>query len=244
MNTSMTDSNGIKVIAKAAAILRLCKGNNDGFSLGDIAERIAVPRSTVQRIVNALVVEGLLQTTGSARSIRLGPEIHALSAAHRIDVIELAHPFLKRLSEHTGETVDLAKLKGDHMIFIDQVVGSHRLRAISSVGEIFPLHNTANGKAALALLNDDIIVALLETSKHQNIITEITQIRATGLAVDNEEHSPGISAIGAAFKISTGEIYAISIPMPAIRFSEQSVNFAPHLIATCNEILRACTTDT
>lgn len=240
----MTDPNGIKVIAKAAAILRVCKESNDGFSLSDIAERIALPRSTVQRIVNALVQEGLLQNTGTARSIRLGPEIHSLSAAHRIDVIELAHPFLKRLSERTGETVDLAKLKGDHMIFVDQVVGSHRLRAISSVGEIFPLHNTANGKAALALLSDAVIATLLETSKYQNIKTEITQTRASGLAIDRQEHSPGISAIGAAFEISTGEIYAISIPMPAIRFSEQSANFVPLLISTRDEILLACTADT
>jgi DNA-binding IclR family transcriptional regulator len=236
----MADPNGIKVISKAAAILRLCKESNDGFSLSEIAARIEVPRSTVQRIVTALVTEGLLQTTGAARSIKLGPEIHALSAAHRIDIIELAHPFLKKLSEQTGETVDLAKLNGDHMIFVDQVVGSHRLRAISSVGEIFPLHNTANGKAALALLGDSEINALITLHETSTIKTELAVIRHTGLAIDNEEHSPGISAIGTAFKIPTGEIYAISIPMPAIRFMERGSNFAPDLLATRREIMEAC----
>ena len=236
----MTEADGIKVISKAAAILRACKQNNDGFSLSDIAKRIAVPRSTVQRIVNALVSEGLLQTTGAARTIRLGPEIHALSAAHRIDVVELAHPFLKKLSEQTGETVDLAKLKGDHMIFVDQVVGSHRLRAISSVGEIFPIHNTANGKAALALLSDDEIAALIDHSKWPDLKSEIAQIRRSGLAFDNEEHSPGIGAIGIAFKIATGEIYAVSIPMPAIRFKKLGSEFAQQLLATRDAIVLAC----
>jgi DNA-binding IclR family transcriptional regulator len=240
----MAELNGIKVISKAAAILRVCKESNDGFSLSEIAGRIAVPRSTVQRIVSALVNEGLLQATGVARSIKLGPEIHALSAAHRIHVIELAHPFLKKLSEQTGETVDLAKFKDDHMIFVDQVVGSHRLRAISSVGELFPLHNTANGKAALALLSDLNITSLLERLGLRGVELEISKIRRTGIAIDNEEHSPGISAIGAAFKVPTGEIYAISIPMPAIRFNEQSPDFVTHLIAARDEILQACTTDT
>ena len=236
----MADPSGIKVISKAAIILRLCKESNDGFSLSEIAERIAVPRSTVQRIVTALVSEGLLQTTGAARGIKLGPEIHALSAAHRIDIIELAHPFLKKLSEQTGETVDLAKLNGDHLIFVDQVVGSHRLRAISSVGEIFPLHNTANGKAALALLDDDEILSLLPLSQLRAIKPEIDSIRKKEIAIDNESHSSGICAIGTAFKIATGEIYAISIPMPAVRFSAQSKIFSPHLFATRDAILKAC----
>jgi DNA-binding IclR family transcriptional regulator len=236
----MTASNGIKVIAKAAAILRLCKESDGGFSLSEIAGRIDLPRSTVQRIVNALVGEGLLQTNGAARSIKLGPEIHALSSAHQIDVVELAHPLLKKLSEQTGETVDLAKLKGDHMIFVDQVAGSHRLQAISSVGEIFPLHNTANGKAALALLSDgEIAVQLLRS---HNLKKQIAKIRNTGIAMDKEDHSPGISAIGAAFRIATGEIYALSIPMPAIRFSKQSAQFAPFLLATRDAILMACKT--
>jgi DNA-binding IclR family transcriptional regulator len=236
----MTDPNGIKVISKAAAILRLCKESNDGFSLSEIAERIAVPRSTVQRIVTALVTEGLLQTTGAAWSIKLGPEIHALSAAHRIDIIELAHPFLKKLSEQSGETVDLAKLNGDHMIFVDQVVGSHRLRAISSVGEIFPLHNTANGKAALALLHDNEIALLFQQSQLREIRSEIVQIREQEIAIDNENHSSGICAIGTAFKVATGEIYAISIPMPTVRFSALGAEFAPHLLATRDAILLAC----
>ena len=234
----MTDLGGIKVISKAAAILRVCKESNDGFSLSDIAQRVAVPRSTVQRIVNALVNEGLLRTTGAARSIKMGPEIHALSAAHRIDVIELAHPFIKRLSEQTGETVDLAKLRDDHMIFVDQVVGTHRLRAISSVGEIFPLHNTANGKAALALLPRMEIAALLERMGLRDAEIEIARIQESGIAIDNEEHSPGISAIGTAFKVATGEIYAISIPMPAVRFSERVTKFAPQLLATRDAILQ------
>jgi DNA-binding IclR family transcriptional regulator len=236
----MADDGGIKVISKAAAILRLCKVSNAGFSLSDIAKRIGVPRSTVQRIVGALVQEGLLQTTGAAKSIKLGPEIHSLSATQRIDVIELAHPFLKKLSEETGETIDLAKLKGDHMIFVDQVVGSHRLRAISSVGETFPLHTTANGKAALSLLSDDDIETLLARTEFHGLEHEITQIKLDGIAIDNEDHSPGICAIGTAFTIPTGEIYALSIPMPAIRFNAQTLPFKLELLATRHAIVQAC----
>ncbi len=38
------------------------------------------------------------------------------------------------------------------MIFLDQVPGSHRLRTVSPVGEVFPLTPTANGRAVLATM--------------------------------------------------------------------------------------------
>jgi DNA-binding IclR family transcriptional regulator len=238
----MENISGIQVISRAVAILRVCKLNNDGLSLGDIADALKLPRSTVQRIVGALVAEGLLQNGGAARSIRLGPEIHALSDAHRVNIVEVAHPFLKSLSEQTGETVDLALYKCDHMIFIDQVVGSQRLRAISSVGEQFPVHNTANGKASLALLDEattnQILKALPSTVKVnvKALKNELQLARKYGIAIDDEDHSPGISAIGTAFKDATGAIYAVSIPMPSFRFKANKKRFSPLLLSTRDNI--------
>ena len=46
-------------------------------------------------------------------------------------------------------------------MFVDQVIGSQRLRAVSAVGETFPLYCTANGKAYLAALDDAAIAQLI-----------------------------------------------------------------------------------
>ena len=51
---------GIQVIARAANILRALEGEGEGLSLGEIAARVDLPRSTVQRIVTALADEQLL----------------------------------------------------------------------------------------------------------------------------------------------------------------------------------------
>ena len=45
--------------------------------------------------------------------------------------------------------------------------------------------------------------------------------RQTGFALDLDEHTEGISAIGAAFTTPTGLIYALSIPVPSYRFGKQ-----------------------
>jgi DNA-binding IclR family transcriptional regulator len=224
--TSRSQS-GIQVISRAASILRALRDEREGLSLAQIAERVRLPRSTVQRIVHALVTERLLMAASPNGRVRLGTEISALANNSKIDVVEVAHPLLAKLAEQVGETVDLAVLRGDHLLFLDQIAGTHRLRAVSAVGEQFPLHSTANGKASLALMSDAEIRQQLagvrlanakgKTRTIDSLLQEINEIRTRGIAFDREEHSLGICALGTAFRDQAGTIYAISIPIPTNR---------------------------
>ena len=138
------------MIARAAAILRALEDEAAGLSLGQIAQRVNLARSTVQRIVAALEAEKFLIAASPNGRVRLGPTILRLAASARTDFVAVARPYLVQLSNELKETVDLAVVKKDHLVFIDQVIGSQRLRTVSAVGETFPLHCTANGKAYLA----------------------------------------------------------------------------------------------
>ena len=143
---------GIQVIARAATILRVLKGKPAGLTLSQIAHDVDLPRSTVQRIVGALLSEELLAPVSVSGGVCLGPGITALAGEARPSIIEIARPYLMELRDATGETVDLAEFRHNHLFFIDQQLGGHRLCAVSGVGRTFPLHNSANGKACLALL--------------------------------------------------------------------------------------------
>jgi len=218
--------NSIQVIARAAAILRALKDESEGLSLGQIADRVSLPRSTVQRIVGALQAERLVIAASPEGGIRLGPELQSLAEAARIDLAEMIRPFLQDLSNETEETVDLAVLRNDKMIFIDQIPGKQRLRAVSSIGEAFPLTTPANGKACLALMDDNEIskVAMREWKAlgvkrdPKTLLAELQKVRKSGVAFDEDEHSSGISAAGIAFKDSRGGYYGISVPTPSTRF--------------------------
>lgn len=224
---------GIQVISRAADILRLLGRETDGMSLGKIAKQVQLPRSTVQRIVAALAVEGFISTEKGYGGIRLGPEIQSLAQATATDARELLRPVMKRISEETGETVDLAILDGNRMLFIDQVVGTQRLRAVSSIGETFPLTTTANGKAALACMDPAAAEKLVyaesrmertATKEPAEILSEINAIRNGALARDEGEHTEGICALGFAFRDTGGDIYALSIPVPSTRFERVNEN--------------------
>jgi DNA-binding IclR family transcriptional regulator len=226
MKDNAKTKDGIQVIARAAAVLRALKEGQTGLSLAQIADRVALPRSTVQRIVAALIDERLLIATRAA-GVRLGPELQALAEAARTSTVDLCRPHLAALMAATGETVDLSVLRGGQMVFVDQVQGSHRLRAVSSVGEHFPLTTTANGRAALSILPEDQATALALAEWGQAggnlpvLQARLALAHKLGFAEDNDDHTEGISAIGIAFRDFGGEVFAISLPIPTSRFSER-----------------------
>lgn len=236
---------GVQVISRAADILRALKDEHKGLSLGQIADRVGLPRSTVQRIVNALQAERFVMASSAEGGFRLGPELQSLAEAGRINIAEVIRPLLSALAKETGETVDLAVFRQDHMVFVDQVVGTQRLRTVSAVGEAFPLSTTANGKATLAMLGDDSAAALItrelkETPEPRRplseIIREVEQVRIDRVAFDLNEHTDGISAIGTAFRDPNGLIYAISIPVPTHRFDGKKDRLKTALVRTLDEV--------
>lgn len=221
------DRSGIQVIARAAAILRVLKEERSGLSLGQIARRVDLPRSTVQRITGALSAERFIMQDPNGGGIRLGPELGAFAEAANFNIVERCRAILNEVTQKTGETTDLAVLRNGGMIFLDQVPGLHRLRTVSSVGEIFPLTTTANGRACLALMPEDQSRHLIDQETAgglvdgdlQALLGKLEDIRANGLAYDIDEHTAGISAIGFAFRDLSGSYHAISVPVPTMRFA-------------------------
>lgn len=236
------DKSQVQVIARAAAILRALEDEPVGLSLGQIAQRVGLARSTVQRIVAALEAEKLVIAASPTGRVRLGPTILRLAASARTDFVSIARPFLTRLSQELGETVDLAMIQKDHLIFIDQVIGTHRLRAVSAIGETFPLYCTANGKAYLAQFDEVAIARLIGTSYERRTPNTITRlnallkdlraVRRSGVAFDREEHTLGICAAGVVMRDLLGNDIAISVPVPAQRFTAHEKRIVERLKAT------------
>jgi DNA-binding IclR family transcriptional regulator len=233
---------GIQVISRAAKVLKSLEGQSEGLSLSAIAKVVDLPRSTVQRIVAALITEGFLISASVGARVRLGPSLVSLGSAAKADIDRVILPHMKELSVDIEETVDLSVQDGNVMIFIDQVVANtQKLRAVSSVGDAFPIYSCANGKAILANMTDAEIDELLQkgmlTSLTEHTIkdldslyVEIDKIRKNGIAFDKEEHCDGVCALGIAIKDPYGRNIAISIPIPSVRFNRNKKSITEKLI--------------
>ena len=232
---------GIQAIARAARVLRALAAAPGGSSLAELSEAVGLPKSTVHRLVAALASEDLLAHAADG-GILLGPGIARLGAAAADAIVPLLHPLLEDLAAELGETVDLAALHGQTVRFLDQVPGSHRLRAVSSIGAEFPAHCTANGKALLAELPEASLVSLLPVRlkrmtpativSRDLLLEELSSIRGAGVAYDRQEHSEGICAVGAVVRGPTGAVGSITVPVPATRFEQHERQYAEAVAAT------------
>jgi len=231
---------GVQVIARAANILRVLEERPEGLTLAEIARKVDLARSTVQRILTALAAEDFVVEAQPGRGTRIGPGLARIAASLASNLTELLHARLVALSEEVGETVDLSILTGGSAVFIDQIPGKQRLVAISAVGQRFPLHCTANGKAMLACYPSNQAMALVDKSvamhpdhplaNRAKVLKEVETARRYHLALDLGEHDPGIGAIGIAALDSSGRPAAVSIPVPWSRFAERRKELAKALL--------------
>jgi len=240
------DSGGVQVIARVGQLLRALEGEPWGLTLTQLASQLSLPRSTVHRLVGALVAEQLLVSAPAAGRVRIGPEFIRIATSSRLELRQQVDPLMKQIFDVTGETVDLSVLEGDQVRVLYLIPTQHQLRAIADVGAAFPLHCSSKGKALLAAMDDEEIDAVLPKSlKRYNertittraaLLAELREIRETGIAYDLEEHVPGICAAAIAAQDPFGAPFAISIPIPSQRFVTAKATISKALLEVRAEL--------
>lgn len=236
-------SSGIQVITRAVAILREVSSRPDGMSLGQLAASTGLPRSTVQRIVDALEYEHLVQA--GVGGVRPGWGLRRLGEMAGPGVARELRPELYCLFETTRETVDLSTLTGTEVLFMDRFLSDQADRAVPNIGVRYPAYSMANGKALLAGLGNHEVRLLYGSGSLQRettntlstvnaLIADLDRIRAGAFAYDLEEHALGTCAVGLAIAHSDTVRLAVSVVLPVSRFKKRR--------ATIEKALAACVT--
>ena len=143
----------MRLIARAAAILRALANAPGGASLGEIAKATGLARSTVQRVIDALVVEQFVSAGAGACGLKLGLEIARLASFVQMGPREQLRPFMESLMGRVQETVDLTILD-EHGVCVR--AGHHcaqplmrRLGVAATARASVWVHSTADDVAAL-----------------------------------------------------------------------------------------------
>jgi DNA-binding IclR family transcriptional regulator len=224
MDKASETGGGIQVIARAAAVLRAL--GPEALSLGALARATGLPRSTVQRIIEALATESLVEV--GEGGVRPGWGLRQLAAAVQSDIAARVRPALEALFEQTRESVDLSVAHGREVAFLDRIISDQELRVVPIADRPRPLHAMANGKAILACMSDTQVVRLIGSKAVRltaatkiampELLADLAGVRETGFAYDREEHAPGVCAIGTVITAEGLPPHAISIAVPASRF--------------------------
>jgi DNA-binding IclR family transcriptional regulator len=241
---------GMQLISRAASVMKALEGQTAGLSLGQIAKSTGLPRPTVQRIVDALCVEGLVMVDATQGGVRLGPMITRLATSVRIDLVALARPHLERLAATTQESTAMTVLQDGKVVVIAIVTPPMQaIRLTASIGSTWPLHSSAEGKALLSGLPEATIRALLPEpleprtprtiTDMRKLLEELAEAAPSGIVTDHEGTAIGISALAARLVDASGTRYAISILLPTSRFEAHLPDLLKELAGCRDAILKA-----
>src|SRR6476661_7711111 len=153
---------GVQSLERAFAILETMADAGGVISLSQLANDAQLPLPTIHRLVRTLVDLGYVRQEAS-RQYSLGPRLIRLGDTTSRMVGRWARPHMERLAHQLGESVNLAMLDGDQIVYVGQVMASRNsMRMFTEVGRRVLPHSTGVGKAIMASMDRDEVLALLD----------------------------------------------------------------------------------
>ena len=237
------EAGGTGTLGKAMAVLETVALAERPMRFTEVLAVSGQPRGTLHRQLSHLVQEGLLELRPDHAYVP-GLRLLKLASASwaRNEFRAVAAPFLEALHRETGETVHLGVLRGREIIYLDKVESRQAVRMNSQIGNASPVYCTGVGKAALAVLDDAALDAVLSGLEFRRftpqtianraaLLAELAEIRASGIAFDREEHEPGIRCVAApVFDAGRTLVAGVSVTGPAYRVGEAELDdWAPRV---------------
>ncbi len=229
------NESAVGTLARGLDVLELFASAGPELSQKEISERLRLPMPTVHRLVAVLTERGWLNRDPATRRLRLGLEVArlvpALLAGMRLP--ELARPHVLRLVSRVHETVNVAILQGGEVVYLLSEAGDRLLAPRVSVGLRLPAHCTALGKCLLAQLPEELARLTLGDEPYERrtghthttwkrLAADLAAIRATGVAISEEEYEVGLVSIAVPVRWIDGPgTAAINVSLPAARATSE-----------------------
>ena len=216
--TSQSLERGLSILSSFSAGRQL-------IGISELSRELGLTRSTTHRYVATLERLGYLHQDPATRKYALGARVLDLgfTAINSMELRHVATTHLKRLCDETGHTVNMAILDDVDIVYIERHRASRRNQdAIDldlHVGSRLPAYCTSMGKVLLAFLpvaeRDEVLERVTFERRGPNTLTsrtallaELERVRATGIAVNNEELAYGLRSVAVPVLAADGRAVA------------------------------------
>jgi DNA-binding IclR family transcriptional regulator len=165
----------VQSVDRAMVLLRAVATASGAASTAPaLADTSGLNRATAWRILRTLETHGMVSCDRETGRWSIGLSVVEIAGSVGIEgLIAVAHQVLQRLSSLTGETADLAVMRGVGLTYVDEVRSTSIVSA-RWLGRTVPLHATSTGKALLAFLGDRQVERLLPVTLEPHTATTIT----------------------------------------------------------------------
>jgi DNA-binding IclR family transcriptional regulator len=216
---------------RGLAILELIDAEGGALGVREIARRMALSPTIVQRLVHSLVDSSFLMKEPSSQKYSLGYRALSLGSSLLTEdnLISAALPELSSLARDLEVNAFLSVRNGDRLVYVLALQSEGPISLRTGPGSFAGFHSTAMGKALLADEEPAWVEAFLKRTNFEQhtakTLTDPAKLRAElervgrlGFAISNEENLPGVIAAGTTVRNAKG------LPVAGV-----SVAYAPSL---------------
>lgn len=230
-------SGQVQSLSRALWLMNALAECPQGLSLSEVAHRVQLPTSTVHRLLTTLQNERYVRFESDRSVWLIGVQAFQVGSTfvRSRDIVAMARPYMRRLMEESGETVNLAIADRTEVVYLAQVECHKMMRAIAGPGGRANMHCSGVGKALLAYASPSELGEILQTkslpretpktiSKPEALKSELVKIRKRGYAIDDEENAVGLRCVaGVIFDEHAEPLAGLSVSGPMARMTDARI---------------------
>jgi IclR family pca regulon transcriptional regulator len=240
----------VEALARGLDVLACFDAGRPAMTLSEVAAAAGLARPTARRLLLTLEELGFVRSSGGA--FQLTPKVLTLGMAYvgALGLWDIARPHLEALVARTGESSSMAQLDGSDIVYVARVAVPKLITLRVEVGTRFPAAQTSQGKVLLAALApDELARTLAEPSRAglptyigrtaEQLATELTEVRARGWALADEELAPGVRSVAVPVRDARGLVQAaMNVTVHAAETSTERLlgEHLPQLLRTAGEV--------
>lgn len=244
----------IQSVSRALDILEAFAVGQEELGVTELSRKLKLHKNNVFRLLATLETRGYVEQDKVTGNYRLGMKTFEVASVflHHLGLVKQARPVLEQLAAETGEAAYLAVLEGPWAVAVDMVDTVHAVRVVPWLGQRFPAHAAALGKAQLAFRPQDELEQLWKNheltavtsrtvSDASRLGEELSRIAAADVALEDEEAAPGVRGIAAPVRDYQKRVAgAIGIVGPASRLTHERLSgeLAPRVKAAAHALSR------
>jgi IclR family transcriptional regulator, pca regulon regulatory protein len=240
----------VEALARGLDVLSAFDAEHRRMSLSEVASGAGLARPTARRLLLTLEELGFVRSVDGF--FELTPKVLSLGTAYvsSLGLWDIARPHLEALVAQTGESSSMAQLDGSDIVYVARVSVPKIIALRVEIGTRFPAAQTSQGKVLLAALSPSALAATLaEPSRAglpayigrspEQLHEELTQVRARGWALADEELAPGVRSVAVPVRDGAGAVRAaMNVTVHAAETSTETLlgEHLPRLLRTAGEV--------
>src|SRR5690242_16189794 len=240
----------VESLARGLDVLACFDARHGPMTLSEVATAADLARPTARRLLLTLEELGFVRSDGG--TFALTPKVLTLGMAYvgALGLWGIARPHLEALVKLTGESSSMAQLDGSDIVYVARVSVPKLIALRVEIGTRFPAVQTSQGKVLLAALSPEELAATLTVPSRAGLPRyigrsegqlreELTQVRARGWALADEELAPGVRSVAVPVRDGAGQVRAaMNVTVHAAETSTRTLleEHLPQLLRTAGDV--------